>query len=441
MNNHPPLVPLWRQLQSTAQVVLAVNQGASGTAALDQVDGDLRPAVQALAFHVWRNLGRARALRSLLASKAPPPAADALLCVALALAWQDKGAPYESHTLVNQAVEAAKRGQSTRNQASFINGCLRRFLREREAMVQETDTDLQARWNHPLWWIRRLQKEYPGHWQSMLEAANVQAPMALRANVRRGSPNDYLRALAAAGLGARVGASGAIVLERAAAVQTLPGFASGDVSVQDAAAQRAAPLLLQGLQLGRNSRVLDACAAPGGKTGHLLELSDAAVVALDVDAKRCTRISENLLRLGLSATVLCADASLPDTWWDGQAFDAILLDAPCTASGIVRRHPDVRWLRREADIDQLAQIQRRMLKTLWTLLRPGGRMVYCTCSVFRAEGDTQIQTFLAHNTDALLLPSPGHLMPQNGANAGDVPDNQTRDHDGFYYALLEKRMA
>jgi 16S rRNA (cytosine967-C5)-methyltransferase len=441
MNNPAPLVPLWRQLQATAQVIQAVNQGMSGTAALDQVTHDLRPAVQALAFHVWRNLGRARALRRLLASKAPPPAADALLCVALALAWRDSDAPYEAFTLVNQAVEAAKRGQATRNQGAFINGCLRRFLRERDDLVAETDADAQARWNHPMWWIQRLQKEYPDQWQLMLEAANAQAPMALRVNLRKNTLQGYLQALATAGIAALPGMQGSVLLDRAVAVHALPGFATGDVSVQDTAAQMAAPLLLQGLHLGAGSRILDACAAPGGKTGHLLELSDATVIALDVDAHRCNRISQNLSRLGLSAQVVCADASQPDSWWDGQAFDAILLDAPCTASGIVRRHPDVRWLRRETDIAQLAQVQRRMLKVLWALLRPGGRMVYCTCSVFRAEGDDQIQTFLAHNTDALLLPSPGHLMPQNGANAGDVPDNQTRDHDGFYYALLEKRMA
>ena len=224
-------------------------------------------------------------------------------------------------------------------------------------------------------------------------------------------------------------------------VQALPGFADGAVSVQDGAAQMAAPLLLTGLSLNAQSRVLDACAAPGGKTGHLLELSDAAVLALDVDAQRCTRITQNLTRLGLSAQVMAADASQPKSWWDGQTFDAILLDAPCTASGIVRRHPDVRWLRRESDVAQLAQIQQKMLRVLWPLLQDGGRLLYCTCSVFHAEGQAQIQTFLAHNTDAQLLPSPGHLMPQNGAKSGLLTDNQTRDHDGFYYALLEKRLA
>lgn len=441
MNGVSAQVPLWRQLQATAQVIQAVNQGKSGTATMDLVHHELRPAVQALTFQVWRNLGRARTLRRLLAAKKPSPATDALLCVALALAWRDTDAPYEAFTLVNQAVEAAKRSQSTRNQAAFINGCLRRFLRERDELVTQSDADLQARWNHPLWWIQRLQKDYPDHWQSMLDAADSQAPMSLRVNKRKANSDDYLQALAAAGISAHFGIQGAILLDSAVAVQVLPGFSDGVVSVQDTAAQMAAPLLLNGLQLNSASRVLDACAAPGGKTGHLLELSDASVTALEVDAQRCTRIAQNLNRLGLSAQVLCADASKPKDWWDGRPFDAILLDAPCTASGIVRRHPDVRWLRRDTDVAQLAHIQQHMLEVLWPLLKPGGRMVYCTCSVFRAEGDDQMQTFLAHNTDAQLLPSPGHLMPQNGANAGGVRDNQIRDHDGFYYALLEKRMA
>ncbi|RYF52836.1 MAG: methyltransferase domain-containing protein, partial [Comamonadaceae bacterium] len=190
-------------------------------------------------------------------------------------------------------------------------------------------------------------------------------------------------------------------------------------------------------------RILDACAAPGGKTAHLLELagSGAQVTALDVDPARCARIHENLARIGLQAQVVAADAARPDAWWDGQQFDAILLDAPCTASGIVRRHPDVRWLRRESDIAQLAAIQAGLLRALWPLVKRGGRLLYCTCSVFRAEGEQQVQTFVAHNTEAVLLPSPGHLMPHGGANNDAVPDNGPGDNDGFYYALLEKSAA
>jgi 16S rRNA (cytosine967-C5)-methyltransferase len=184
--------------------------------------------------------------------------------------------------------------------------------------------------------------------------------------------------------------------------------------------------------------ILDACAAPGGKTAHLLELADARVTALDIDPARCERIHETLGRLGLQADVLSADAGQPSKWWDGRLFDAVLLDAPCTASGIVRRHPDVRWLRRESDIAQLAALQARLLAVLWPLVKPGGALLYCTCSVFRAEGEVQAQTFVAHNRDAVLRPAPGHLVPRTGANGNAVPDNLTGDYDGFYYALLEK---
>ena len=188
-------------------------------------------------------------------------------------------------------------------------------------------------------------------------------------------------------------------------------------------------------------RILDACAAPGGKTAHLLESMDCDVTALDLDPARCARITQTLERLGLQARVVAGDASRPPDWWDNTFFDAVLLDAPCTASGIVRRHPDVPWLRRETDIAQLALVQARLLRSLWPLLRPGGRMLYGTCSVFRSEGSEQIQTFLAHNTDARLLPSPGHLLPHFDANDGSLPDNRSGDHDGFFYALLEKHAA
>jgi len=218
----------------------------------------------------------------------------------------------------------------------------------------------------------------------------------------------------------------------------LPGYAEGHFSVQDAAAQLAAPLLLNALPFGGQLNILDACAAPGGKTAHLLELGDNAVTALDIDARRCERIGQNLERLGLQARIVVGDAAYPGPWWDGQLFDGILLDAPCTASGVVRRHPDVRWLRRPTDIAQLSRIQAQLLHTLWQLLKPGGAMVYCTCSVFRAEGDHQIQTFLAHHTDARLMPSPGHLLPQITAPGAVIPDNLMREHDGFYYALLQK---
>jgi 16S rRNA (cytosine967-C5)-methyltransferase len=442
MDTNELKTPLWRQLQAVSSVLQAIRAGVSGTAALADVPGDLRPGVQALTFQVLRSLGRAEALRQLLANRTPPPPADALLCAALALAWRTEDAPYEVFTLVNQAVEAAKRSAATSKQASFINACLRRFLRERDSLVSSTDHNPVAVWNHPQWWIKRLQKEWPQHWQGILAANNRQAPMTLRINARQTDVAAYVQSLAQAGFPALAAGQSGVTLMQAKPVLDLPGFSTGRVSVQDAAAQLAAPLLLAGLTAQPALRVLDACAAPGGKTAHLLELVDCEVTALDIDPVRCQKIDQTLQRLGLQARVLVADAAQPATWWDGQLFDAILLDAPCSASGIVRRHPDVRWLRRESDIAQLALIQARLLKTLWALLKPGGRLLYCTCSVFKAEGEAQVQQFLKHTTQAALLASPGHLLPHNGAAHDTIPmDNQAYDHDGFYYALLEKNAA
>jgi 16S rRNA (cytosine967-C5)-methyltransferase len=441
-------LPLWQQLQAVAAVLLAVRSGTSTTVALDKVDAVLKPGVQALAFQVLRSLGRAQALRQLLAARAPPAAADALLCTALALAWRDEDAPYEVFTLVNQAVEAAKRSPTTKAQASFINACLRRFLRERGALVAATDQDPVARWNHPAWWIDRLKIDYPANWQEILEANNGHAPMTLRVNARKSTRAQYLADLHSAGIEAHLSdvpgclvARSGITLDVARPVHDIPGFTGGVVSVQDAAAQLAAPLLLQGMEATRTLNVLDACAAPGGKTAHLLELANFQVTALDIHAIRCERIHQTLQRLGLTARVMVGDASRPKSWWDGGLFDAVLLDAPCTASGIVRRHPDVRWLRREGDIGRLAAVQANLLNTLWALVKPGGRLLFCTCSVFRAEGADQIQTFLARHTNAALLPSPGHLKPHFRAKGNPVPDNPSGDHDGFYLALLEKGAA
>jgi len=438
--------PLWRQLQLTAVALAAIRSGTSGTAAFEAVPPELRPGVQALGFQVLRWLGRAEALRRQLAKRTPPPAADALLCTALALGWDVAQSPYEPFTLVDQTVEAAKRNPGTRAQASFVNACLRRFLREREELVAATDREPVAQWNHPRWWIYRLRRDHPRDWQRVLAADNTHAPMTLRVNTRAGDRPSYQATLAAMGLQAVPVAAAGLQLQRPRPVQELPGFAEGRCSVQDAAAQLAAPLLLDGL-LGSARRtaplrVLDACAAPGGKTGHLLELAPPGAIeltALEINAARSRRIDETLARLGLHAKVVVGDAGRPAEWWDGGAFDAILLDAPCTASGIVRRHPDVRWLRRESDTEQLALLQAMLLAALWPLVAQGGRLLYCTCSVFKEEGMHQIDAFLTHNTDARLLPSPGHLLPQSGRIAGGVPDNPLGDHDGFFYALLEKQ--
>lgn len=471
---------------------MAVRNGRSWTTAQLDVEPALRPGVQALSFAVLRQYGMAQVLRSQLVQRAPSPAADALLCCVLALAvttpaaavspdasdnaasrighahnshvpnnevFNASAASYEPHTLVNQAVEAAKRNPATRAQASFINACLRRFLREREALVSTALRQPVAQWNHPGWWLQRLRQDYPDQWQAIVQANAQAAPLTLRVNTSVTTVAAYQDALQAQGLpSVAVGSSG-LELARSTYVPGLPGYAQGWFSVQDAAAQMAAPLLLDEVfgkapiplrvmdealkKAPAPLRVLDACAAPGGKTAHLLEYAAARgraieVIALDVDAARCQRIHDNLDRLNLKATVLAADAAQPRAWWDGQLFDAILLDAPCSASGIVRRHPDIRWLRRETDIAQLGQLQQTLLKALWPLLKPAAPLLYCTCSVFKAEGQAQIQTFVTHHTDAVLRPSPGHLLPQITSHPEAMADNHLGGHDGFFYALLVK---
>lgn len=444
MQENPTPIPLWRQLQGAASLLQAVREGQSLTAALERVDAPLRPGVQALAFHTMRWLGRAEALRQQLAQRPPPAPADALLCVALALTCSEHETPYTMHTLVDQAVEAAKRSEAMHHQATFINGCLRRYLREQDALQAKADHKPQAVWNHPQWWIDRVRKDHPEQWQEILQANQQQPPLILRINSRKTTQAQYLQALAAMDLIASPVGDYGVILDRAMPVASLPGFAQGHFSVQDAAAQWAAPLLLAQLQPASDGRprlkILDACAAPGGKTAHLLELADADVTALEIDPLRSQRIDQNLARLGLQAQVVVGDAGAPATWWDGQLYDGILLDAPCTASGIVRRHPDVRWLRRPPDITKLAALQMQLLDALWPLLRPGGRLLYCTCSVFKAEGQLQAQAFVARHTDAQWIPSPGHLLPQGHTQEPVFPDNLMRDHDGFFYASFDKRV-
>lgn len=429
--------PLWRQLHAAVRLVEGVRLGRSLSAQLEGVDASLRPGVQALTFHALRWLGLAEGLRKQLARRAPPPAADALLCTSLALAHSDEDARYTAFTLVDQTVEAAQRDPALRSQASFINACLRRFLRQRPMLMAAAQQEPVARWNHPQWWIERLRHDHPTCWPEILSAAQQPAPMDLRVNLQRTTVKDFCVRLSQAGIGADALGGAAVRLHRACPVRAIPGFAEGLASVQSATAQRAAPLLL-GNTTTSTPRVLDACAAPGGKTAHLLECSpQACVTALEIDPARSARIGENLARLGLKADLRVADAADLAAWWDGERYDAILLDAPCSASGIVSRHPDVRWLRRESDIRELSAQQDRLLNALWPLLKPGGRLLYCTCSVFVDEGQTRIQSFLANNSDAVLQPSPGHLLPLAAGSRGLVGDNVERE-DGFYYALLRK---
>ena len=433
-----PSPPLARLLDLTADAVQAVRDGRSLNDLLARVPVDARPGVQALSFHVLRWLGSAIEARQAMAPKTPPPNVDALLVTALALLWPTgEPAPYPDHTLVDQAVNCAR--QRTPAAAGFINAVLRRFVRERDALVAAARHSPVGAYNHPLWWIERIKQDWAPHWQALLQQANHHPPMTLRVNAQRGTGAAYVERLAAQGQGAQVLADPllggqAVVLDKPCPVTALPGFAAGEASVQDAAAQRAAPLLLAGTPLRPGARVLDACAAPGGKTAHLLELRpDLDVLALDSDPLRLARVQETLNRLQLKAHLSAADGRDTARWWDGQPFDAILLDAPCSASGIVRRHPDVRWLRRPDDIVALARLQDELLQALWPLVAPGGRLLYATCSLFKAEGSQRIDAFLQRQPAGTVLPdpaAPGHLLP--------LADNDAAPEDGFFYALLNK---
>jgi 16S rRNA (cytosine967-C5)-methyltransferase len=439
---------LARLLEHTADAVQAVRDGRSLTEVLAACPGPLRPGTQALSFLVLRRLGAAQAVRSLLAPRTPPPAVEALLLSALALLWPDEAPPYADHTLVDQAVTAARKRAP--QSASFLNAVLRRFLREREALVAAALKQPTAQWNHPQWWIDRLKADWPDQWRGILAAAQARPPMCLRVNIRRFTGAQYLQQLESAGLAGRLVGAQAIVLDAPVPVDRLPGFADGAVSVQDAAAQRAGNLLV-GTGLAPGARVLDACAAPGGKTAHLLELADLDVLALDSDPQRLARVDDTLARLHLKARTQAGDGRRPADWWDGRPFDAILLDAPCSASGIVRRHPDIRWLRRSEDIAALGKIQSELLDALWPTLKPGGWLLYATCSVFRTEGEHQIDAFLQRRGGSgvhLDGRSPGHLLPlpDNGSTGASSPGGgaDMGSHgvaDGFYYALLRKEPA
>lgn len=432
-----PSIALSHLLNHAADMVQGVGEGRSLTELIGRIPAPARGGTQALAFEALRRLGGAQAVRSIVAAKPPPPAVDALLVTAIALLWPPTAGArpaYPDHTLVDQAVQAAH--QRTPAAVGFVNAVLRRFVRERPALVAAAEHQPVGAFNHPLWWIERLKHDWPAHWQALLQEANRHPPMTLRVNARRSTGAAYVHRLAAQGKAAMLLGNHTVVLEEPCPVGQLPGFAEGEVSVQDAAAQCAAPLLLVGGLAPGADRVLDACAAPGGKTAHLLELADLDLLALDNDATRLARVQEGLNRLQLTATLRCGDVRQPAAWWDGRPFDAILLDAPCTASGIVRRHPDIRWLRRPEDIATLARLQAQMLDALWPLLAPGGRLLYATCSLFPAEGQRQIDAFLQRLGPAMARvdpASPGHLLP-----LPDNADTAAAKADGFFYALIHK---
>ncbi len=430
---------------ASAQNVQAVLAGRSLSESLAATPLALRASTQAVVFHVMRRLGLAYEIKQMLVQRTPPNALfDAVLLVSLtlldtAVEFSGETTPdhaarrdvplYAVHTVVDQAVSAVAGQRALQTYKGLLNATLRGFIRERSAILTQARKNPEAVFNHPKWWIAQVRRAYPQQWQALLAAANRPGPMALRVNARRSSVEKMLAELEAAGIEATSPAPGAIVLATPRPVQAVPGFEQGWWSVQDLAAQQAAQLL----PIQPGMRVLDACAAPGGKTAHLLERADLELLALDSDPVRLERVEQNLQRLGLSGpgvAMRCADAIDLPAWWDGRHFDAVLADVPCTASGIVRRHPDIRWLRREADIARTAALQRRIVDALWQTVKPGGHLLYATCSIFPQEGEQQAAQFSARHADALRHPAPGQLLPLAGS--------QSASSDGFFYALFAK---
>ena len=444
-------------LDCAALAVGAVRAGMALPAALAAVQASMpaaaalaRGAIQDIAYRTLRRLGTADWLVAQLVRKAPPAHVGDVLACALALAADDaQAAAYSAFTVVDQAVTAIGARRDCAFAKGLVNAVLRNFLREREAWLEKAQADQVAAWNYPVWWIEAVQRAWPDDWRRVLAAGNEPGPLTLRVNARRTSVAEYLHTLDANGMAATAIGPHAVRLAAPLPVDRIPGFAQGIVSVQDAGAQLAA----ERLDVRDGMRVLDACAAPGGKTGHILELADVELVALESDAARAARIEENLSRLALTAKVTVGDAGAPAQWYDGKPFDRILADVPCSASGIVRRHPDVRWLRRPSDIPALVAEQRRILDALWPLLASGGELLYVTCSIFPEECEEQARWFERAHEDAVRLDAPHQLLPTGSGSAAEPsaplsPGTHTAksercgadiDHDGFYYARFQKR--
>lgn len=421
------LVAVWRD---RAHLRTALNQ-------LRPADLPARDAalVQELCYGVLRFQPRLEFWLTRLLNK-PLKASDldvhALLLIGL---YQLVAMRVPAHAAVKESAEAC-RTLDKLWAVKLVNAVLRRFQREQPLLEAAADNDIAARDLHPRWFIERVQRDWPGQWQDILTANNARPPLSLRVNRRVAQRDAVLQQFASARIAARAGtvSDDAVILSAATDVESLPGFAAGAFSVQDEAAQLAAALL----DVQPGMRVLDACAAPGGKTGHILETCPGAgeVVALDSDPLRSTRIRENLDRLGLQATVLVADAGQPAGWWDGRPFERILLDAPCSATGVIRRHPDIKARRRPQDVKAAAELQARLLAALWPLLAPGGKLLYATCSILAEENADQIATFLAAHGDAGAVELPGVWGIPVGAGRQILPGQH--DMDGFYYACLSK---
>lgn len=417
-----------------------LDRGRSLTDALETLppldDERDRPLVREIGYGVLRILPRLEALAKLLLRK-PLKREDAdvhaLILVGL---YQLTDMRIPPHAAVAATVEAA-REMGKGWAASLVNALLRRFQRERESLLSRAGgSSPEVRWLFPSWLLDRLRAAWPEQWREIVAASNARAPMFLRVNRTRTTRPDYAQRLSAAGLTARAtpDTTAGLTLDLPVPTARLPGFADGLVSVQDAGAQLAAELL----NARAGERVLDACAAPGGKSAHILERAGAGLdlTALDADPQRLERVRENLGRLGLAARVVHGDATAPVGDWASVAYDRILLDAPCSATGVIRRHPDIKWLRRDSDIGSLTDLQARMLDALWPLLVPGGTLLYVTCSLLPEENEAQVQAFLRRRSDARAAVLD---LSRGVARAfGRQTFPRSGEADGFYYAALEK---
>ena len=417
-------------------VVGKVLDGASLTSVLQEtwrdhpsLSGQQRGAIQDISYGTLRFYGQLDALLGLLLKK--PLQHQDLRCLLLVGLYQLQYSKSSPHAVVDHAVSSSSGlGGSKQNKGApgLVNAVLRNFMRQRATLLtQATKTDV-GRHSHPQWWIDRIREQYPNDYQAILEAGNQHPPMTLRVNRRKVKVADYREQLQECGMTAHSLWDDALILAQPVGVERLPGFSSGLVSVQDAGAQLAAPFL----DVRDGMRVLDACSAPGGKTAHLLELADVEMTAIDHDDIRLSRVAQNLTRLELKAhRLICADAARPIEWWDDKPFDRILADVPCSASGVTRRHPDIKWLRRETDLPHFAANQQKILDALWQTLARDGKLLYATCSVFAEENKLQVTKFLSHHPDARPLP----LSRMEELDGQLLPGPQ---HDGFFYTLLHK---
>ncbi len=393
--------------------------------------------IKAVCFGVCRRAPTLHAITMQLLQKPfKAKECDVLLIIYLGL-YQLEYARTPDHAAVSQTVALAAARKKPWAKA-VVNAVLRRFQRERETLLQNIAADPAAASAHPLWLLQRFQHDYPKAWQEIVAANNQQAPMHCRVNLSKISRQDYLAHCEQRDIAATADpiADSAITLTKPCAVDALPGFADGWISVQDLAAQLTPSLLA----LEPGLKILDACAAPGGKLCHLLETqAELAIIALDKNQNRCQRIQHNLSRLNLNAKVLCNDATDVETWWDGQAFDRIVLDAPCSATGVIRRHPDIKIHRRIEHIDTVVKQQQHLLATLWPLLKPGGLMLYITCSILPEENTQNVERFLQSHNDAITLPITHTNLPDNAiTDTHQGLQLLPGTTDGFYYCLIKK---